>query len=62
MLTIPGSPVRWCDGLSRREFLQKRPALRFAPPVRNGEFLSPHHRMTCSVRDWELASKVASPL
>ncbi len=22
MLTIPGSPVRWCDGLSRREFLQ----------------------------------------
>src|SRR3954467_6691352 len=22
MITIPGSPVRWCDGLSRREFLQ----------------------------------------
>src|SRR6266481_156063 len=22
MMTIPGSPVRWCDGLSRREFLQ----------------------------------------
>ena len=21
-MTIPGSPVRWCDGLSRREFLQ----------------------------------------
>ena len=31
-------------------------------PVRNMEFLSPHHRLTCSVRDWELASKVASPL
>src|SRR5262249_46466022 len=22
MITISGSPVRWCDGLSRREFLQ----------------------------------------
>src|SRR5438105_3896327 len=22
MITIPGSPNRWCDGLSRREFLQ----------------------------------------
>ena len=22
MLTIPGSPNRWCDGISRREFLQ----------------------------------------
>ena len=22
MITIPGSPIRWCDGLSRREFLQ----------------------------------------
>src|SRR3954463_11329541 len=22
MITIPGSPNRWCDGVSRREFLQ----------------------------------------
>src|SRR5262245_59211019 len=29
-----------------------------APPVRNVAFLSPHHRLTCSVRDWELAAKV----
>src|SRR6516162_9510235 len=37
-------------------------AWKSAPPVRNMEFLSPHHRLTCSVRDWELASKLTSPL
>jgi hypothetical protein len=38
------------------------PAWMSAPPVRNKEFPSPHHPLTCSVRDWELASKMASPL
>ena len=33
-----------------------------APPERNMELLSLHHRVTCSMRDWELASKLTSPL
>jgi hypothetical protein len=40
----------------------ERPTSASPPPVRNREFLSPHHELTCSVRDCSLASKVASPL
>jgi hypothetical protein len=37
-------------------------ARRLAPPVRNMGFVPPHDLFTCSVRDWELAAKLASPL
>src|SRR5262249_50637369 len=37
-------------------------SLEVGPPLRNREFLSPHHRLTCPVKIWELVSKLASPL
>jgi hypothetical protein len=37
-------------------------AWKWSPSVGTIVFLSQHHRLTCSMRDWELVSKMASPL
>src|SRR5262249_16537321 len=56
------SPATRMDSLPLVPSMMTASAWKSAPPVRNMECLSPHHRLTCSVRDWALASKLASPL
>src|SRR5262245_37908429 len=56
------SPATRMDSLPLVPWTMTASAWKSAPPMRNLELLSPPHRLTCSTRDWELASKVASPL
>src|SRR5262249_8508252 len=56
------SPVTRMDSLPLVPLTMTASAWNSAAPVRNMEFLSPHHGLTCSVSDCSLASKVASPL
>src|SRR5262245_51757402 len=56
------SPARRMDSLPLVPLTMTASAWKSAPPVRDMGFLSPHHGLTCSVRDCSLASKVASPL
>src|SRR5262245_60468127 len=56
------SPATPMDSLPLVPLTMTASAWKSAPPMRNKEFLSSHHRLTCSVRDWELPAKVASPL
>src|SRR5262249_45468609 len=60
--TPNASPATRVDSLPSVPLTVAAPAWKPAPPLRNMGFLSPHHWLTSSVRDWELASKLASPL
>src|SRR5215813_5507575 len=56
------SPATRMDALPLVPLTMTASAWKSAPSVGNMVFLSLHHRLTCSVRDWELVSKLASPL